>query len=53
MNRLNEQGQKIVAAIQAGIAAMTPARWQEENEKAAQYEESESGTGYPMRDTDW
>lgn len=39
MNQLNEQGEKIVAAIEAGIAAMTPARWVEENEKAAQFED--------------
>jgi hypothetical protein len=30
--KLNEQGEKIVAAIRAGLAAMTPARWREVEE---------------------
>ena len=34
----NTQGQAIVAAIKAGFAAMTPARWREEKEKAEQDE---------------
>jgi len=37
--KLNAQGQKIEAAIIAGIAAMTADRWAEEEAKAAQFED--------------
>jgi len=37
---LNEKGIRAIEAIDAGIAAMTPERWAEEAENAAQWDDS-------------
>jgi hypothetical protein len=37
--KLTAQGEQIVAAIKEGLSLMTPARWQEERESAAEAED--------------